>query len=191
VLDNFAENTAVTTADDKDLLGVGVGVHGEVGDHFLVSTEKLISMRTDFNEWSNEDVREFIALSALNDIVQNQDSAVVTALKDENVLVLRFLVVEDFLDLEGHGLTGPHVRGLGEPAICRFEALYQFVSWSTMRIGSVPLMVGCVISDMVIVVVKVDFLTDKRRRGVNWRHENRVTELPRKDSKQRGIIKQI
>jgi hypothetical protein len=58
-----------------------------------------------------------------------------------------------------------------------------------MRIGSVPLMVWCVISDIVIVVVKVDFLTDKRKRGVNWRHENRVTELPRKDSKQRGIIK--
>jgi hypothetical protein len=44
---------------------------------------------------------------------------VVAALKDEHVLVLRFLVVEDFLDLEGHGLTRPHFRGLGEPAICR------------------------------------------------------------------------
>ena len=66
-------------------------------------------------------VREFIALSALDDVVQNQDSAVVAALKDENILVLRSLVVEDFLDLEGHGLTGPHVRGLGEPAICRLR----------------------------------------------------------------------
>lgn len=53
-------------------------------------------------------------------------------------------------------------------------------------------MVGCVISDIVVVVVKVDlFLREKSRRGVNWRHENRVTELPRKDSKQRGIIKQF
>lgn len=66
-------------------------------------------------------VREFIALSALNDIVQDEDSAVVGALKDEDVLVLRFLVVEDFLDLEGHGLAGPHVRGLGEPAIYKIS----------------------------------------------------------------------
>jgi hypothetical protein len=52
-------------------------------------------------------------------------------------------------------------------------------------------MVGCVISDIVI-VVKVDlFLGKERRRGVNWRLENRVTELPRKDSKQRGIIKRL
>jgi hypothetical protein len=50
-------------------------------------------------------------------------------------------------------------------------------------------MVGCVISDIVIVVDL--FLGKERRRGVNWRHENRVTELPRKDSKQRGIIKQF
>lgn len=125
VLDDLAENTAVTTADDEDLLGVGVGVHGEVGDHFLVSMQENISMRTNFQRAEvNEDVREFIALGALNDIVQNEDGAMVAALEDENVLVLRFLVVEDFLDLEGHGLTGPHVRGLGEPAICRIEAVY-------------------------------------------------------------------
>lgn len=127
VLDDLAENTAVTTADDKDLLRVGVGVHGEVGDHFLVSTKKNRQhVNTLQGGWKGRDAREFIALSALNDIVQDQDSAVVAALEDENVLVLRFLVVEDFLDLEGHGLAGPHVRGLGEPAIYeRFKILVR------------------------------------------------------------------
>jgi hypothetical protein len=37
VLDNLTENTTVTTADDEDLLGVGVGVHGKVSDHLLVA----------------------------------------------------------------------------------------------------------------------------------------------------------
>lgn len=37
VLDNLTENTAVTTANDKNLLGVGMGVHGKVGDHLLVA----------------------------------------------------------------------------------------------------------------------------------------------------------
>lgn len=50
----------------------------------------------------------------------------VGALEDEDVLVLRFLVVEDFLDLEGHGLTRPHVRGLREPAI--YKRLKQNIS---------------------------------------------------------------
>ena len=36
VLDDFTEDTTVTTANDKNLLGVGVGVHGEVSNHFLV-----------------------------------------------------------------------------------------------------------------------------------------------------------
>lgn len=37
MLDYLAEHTSVTTADNQDVLGVGVGVHGEVGDHLLVS----------------------------------------------------------------------------------------------------------------------------------------------------------
>ena len=37
VLDDLTEDTTVTTTDDKDLLGVGVGVHGKVGDHLLVA----------------------------------------------------------------------------------------------------------------------------------------------------------
>lgn len=37
VLDNLTEHAAITAANDQDLLGVGVGVHGEVGDHLLVA----------------------------------------------------------------------------------------------------------------------------------------------------------
>lgn len=38
--------------------------------------------------------------------------------KDEDVLILGFLVVEDLVDFEGHGLAGPEVGVFGEPAIC-------------------------------------------------------------------------
>jgi len=97
VLDNLSEDTAITTTNDKNLLGVGVRVHGEVGDHLLVG--------------------ELVALGALDDVVQDQDVAKVGRLEDENVLVLALLVDEDLLDAEGHGLAGPHLRDLSEPAI--------------------------------------------------------------------------
>ena len=37
VLDYFAEDAAVTATDDEDGFRVGVRIHGEVGDHFLVA----------------------------------------------------------------------------------------------------------------------------------------------------------
>ena len=37
VFDYFAEDAAIAAADYEDVLGVGVGVHGEVGYHFLVA----------------------------------------------------------------------------------------------------------------------------------------------------------
>jgi hypothetical protein len=37
VLDDLTEDTAVTTANDENLLGVGVGVEGKVSDHLLVT----------------------------------------------------------------------------------------------------------------------------------------------------------
>ncbi len=85
VLDDLAQDTAITTTNDQDLLGVGVGVHGQVGDHFLV--------------------RELVTLGALDDVVQDQDGAIVGGLEDQDILVLALLVVEDLLDLEGHGLA--------------------------------------------------------------------------------------
>lgn len=97
VLDNLTEDTAVAAANNQDLLGVGVGVHGEVGDHLLVG--------------------ELVALGALDSVVQDEDGAVVAALEDEDILVLGLLVVQNLVDLEGHGLAGPHTGLLGEPAI--------------------------------------------------------------------------
>lgn len=97
VLDDLTEDTTVTTTNDEDLLGVRVSVHGQVGDHLLVG--------------------ELIALGALDNVVQDQNGAVVAALEDENILVLGLLVVQDLVNLEVHGLTGPHAGLLGEPAI--------------------------------------------------------------------------
>lgn len=98
VLDDLTEDTTITTTDDQDLLGVWVGVHRQVGDHLLVC--------------------ELIPLGALDDVVENENGAVVGGLEDEDILVLALLVVEDVLDLEGHGLSGPHVGDLAEPSIC-------------------------------------------------------------------------
>jgi hypothetical protein len=89
VLDDLTENTTVTATNDKDLLGVGVGVEGEVGNHLLVG--------------------ELIALGGLDDVVEDKDVAEVGGLEDEDVLVLALLVGEDLLNAEGHGMAGPHV----------------------------------------------------------------------------------
>lgn len=70
-----------------------------------------------------DDIRELISLGTLNDIIQHQHRAVVTRFEDEDVLVFGFLVVEYLVDFEGHGLTGPHVGDLTEPAICSSSSL--------------------------------------------------------------------
>lgn len=41
----------------------------------------------------------------------------IAGLEDEDVLVLGFLVMEDLVHFEGHGLTRPHNGDLTEPAI--------------------------------------------------------------------------
>lgn len=91
----------------------------------------------------------------------------VGALKDKNVLIFRFLVVKDFLDLEGHGLARPHVGSLGEPAICErsCELFISYAIYINLRSvwqmdwtgGYVPLMVGCVIS-LIVVAVAVEII---------------------------------
>ena len=97
VLDDLTEDTSITTTDDEDLLWVWVGVHGQVGDHLLVC--------------------ELIALSALDDVVEDEDVSVVGGLKNEDILVLGLLVVENVLDLKGHSLSWPHVGDLTEPSV--------------------------------------------------------------------------
>ena len=98
MLDDLSEDTAVTAANDQDGLGVGVGVHGQVCDHLLIG--------------------KFVPFGALDDVVEDKDGAMVAALEDQDVLVLRLFVVEDLVDLEDHGLAGPHIRDFSEPAIC-------------------------------------------------------------------------
>jgi hypothetical protein len=114
VLDDLTEDTTVTTADDQNLLRVGVGVHGKVSDHLLVAALLSTIVRA-FQLWV--DIRELVTLGALDDVVEDEDGAVVGGLEDEDVLVLALLMVKNLLDLEGHGLTGPHAGDLAEPAI--------------------------------------------------------------------------
>lgn len=85
VLDDLTENTTVTAANDKNLLGVGVGVEGEVGDHLLVS--------------------ELITLGHLNGAVQNEDIAVVSALKDQDLSIASLAIVLFCLSSEINQLT--------------------------------------------------------------------------------------
>lgn len=66
VLDDLTEDTSVTSSDDEDLLGIGVGVHGKVSDHLLVG--------------------ELVTLSALDDVVENENVAVVGGLEDEDLI---------------------------------------------------------------------------------------------------------
>lgn len=98
MLNDLTQHTTITTPDHQHLLGVRVRVHGQVRDHLLVG--------------------ELVALGALDDMVQNQHGAVVAALEDEHVLEVGFLVVQDLVHLEVHGLARPHDGFFGEPAIC-------------------------------------------------------------------------
>lgn len=75
-----------------------MGVHGQMGDHLLIA--------------------ELIPFSALDDVIQDEDGAVVGGLEDEDVLVLGLFVVEDLVHFQGHGLAGPHGGDFAEPAVC-------------------------------------------------------------------------
>lgn len=57
-------------------------------------------------------LREFIALRALDNAIQDEDVSVVGALEDENILELGAFVVEDAANLQAHRLTGPLLRAL-------------------------------------------------------------------------------
>lgn len=88
-------DTSITTADDKDLLGLGVGVEGDVGHHLVVD--------------------ELILVSELDGTVEDENGSPGTlVLEDGEVLELGLGGV---LDLEGHGLAGPHNRLFTEPSI--------------------------------------------------------------------------
>lgn len=62
-------------------------------------------------------IRELITLGTLNDIVEDEDIAVVRGFEHEDILKLALFVMQDFLHPQSHGLAGPHLRDLAEPAI--------------------------------------------------------------------------
>jgi hypothetical protein len=62
-------------------------------------------------------VGELVSFGALDDIVKDEDSAVVATLEDQDILIFGLFVVEDLIDLEDHCLARPHVGDFPEPAI--------------------------------------------------------------------------
>ena len=97
VLDDLPQNTSITTTNDQHLLRVRVREHSQVRNHLLVC--------------------ELIALRALDDVIKDEDGAVVGGFENQDVLVLGLLMVENIFDLKSHGLARPHIGDLAEPAI--------------------------------------------------------------------------
>lgn len=113
MFNDLTQDTAITSANDQDLLWVGVRIHGQMGNHLLVC--------------------KLVPLSALDDIVKNQDGAVVAGFEDEDILIFALLVVDDILHLESHGLARPHLRDLAEPAICGGRQLLALMAVEVQR----------------------------------------------------------
>lgn len=119
-----------------------------MGNHLLISNAKDVSCRLLPSDHSTDapspapanplglnaarvtNSRKLVPLGALDDIVQHQHRPMIARLEDENILILALLMVQDLIDLECHGLAGPHVGYLTEPTICR-------VQWR-VRDGSIP-----------------------------------------------------
>jgi len=62
-------------------------------------------------------IREFIAFRALDNAIKDENVSKGLRLKDKNVLVERFLCMQDFVDLQSHGLARPLGRDFPEPAV--------------------------------------------------------------------------
>ena len=97
MLHHLPQHPAISSSNDEHAFRIGVREEAEVRDHFLVG--------------------EFVALGALDHVVEDEHDAVVAALEDEHVLKLRFLVVQDLVHFERHGLPRPHVVDFAEPAV--------------------------------------------------------------------------
>ena len=97
MLDDLPQDASITTTNDQNFLWVRVREHSQVCNHLLVC--------------------ELITLGALDDIVENEDGAIIGGFENQDVLVFGFLVVKDILDLKSHGLARPHIGDLAEPTI--------------------------------------------------------------------------
>jgi hypothetical protein len=78
-------------------------------------------------------VRKLVAFGALYDTIENQYVTVCLGLEDEDVLIERFFDVEDFVDLECHGLARPLGRDFPEPTICETSDFAGFMTDSSYR----------------------------------------------------------
>lgn len=83
VLEALSNNTTVTTTDNKDGLGVGVGSQGNVGNHLLVARYYKLA----YGSISEKDSRELVSLGALDDAVKDEDVAVSLRSEDQDILL--------------------------------------------------------------------------------------------------------
>ena len=115
-LGHFAQDASIFP-DDKDFLWIRVGVHGEVGDHLLIAMTIVSHSKWTFHPHKGigSDIRKPVPFRILDDIIQGQHSTVVTALEDQDILVLGLLMVKNLVDM-----ARPHARSLNEPPICLF-----------------------------------------------------------------------
>jgi hypothetical protein len=116
MLDNLTQDASITATNDQNLLWIRMRIHSQMSDHLLVC--------------------ELVSLGALNDIVKNQNGAIVSGFEDQDVLVFALFVVEDILDLQCHSLTRPHVGNLAEPAIYKIKCVSHLVGRWEYRVQS-------------------------------------------------------
>ena len=94
---DLAQHAAVAAANDEHRLGIGMGVQRDLRDHLLV--------------------RVLVALCQLDGTVQHEHIPIGGRPENEDVLELGLAFVQHLLDLEAHGLTGPHHLRLTKPSI--------------------------------------------------------------------------
>ena len=115
MLENFAYDTTITTTNNKNLLWVGVSSEREVCDHLLVTVDEAVSIFAPHGILS--DLREFIALCALDHAVQYEHISIGLRFEDQYILVQGLFHVQDAVDFESHGLPRPLRGDLAEPTI--------------------------------------------------------------------------
>ena len=87
VLEDFTHDATVTTSNDQYPLRVWMARQWEMGDHLLVPACILIDHAVNKEKEKRENSRKLIALSALDDAIQNKHVPKSLRLEDEDVLV--------------------------------------------------------------------------------------------------------
>ena len=87
VLENLAHDTAISTANNENLLRVRMARQWNMSDHLLVPARPKFSPLRLATAERTRDIRELIALRALDDSIEDEDVPVRLGLEDEDVLV--------------------------------------------------------------------------------------------------------